>query len=195
MADRKRTTKERLLKAAMEAFQESGFHGTDTNRIARKAGFAPGTFYRHFSDKLEIFVAVYEGWVEEEMSEIREIMKTEPYDLPLLKKMIASILQFHRRDHRFRGSLRALMATEPRLQKPRAQQRQKQLDELAQIQEKMGVSATHEERVLILLRIESTCDAIANGEIVSLGLDEEVILHHMSVKLAEDLGMNSLEVE
>ena len=56
------STRERLVEAAADAFNAHGFHGTDTNKIARAAGFAPQTFYRHFEDKLAIFIAVYEAW-------------------------------------------------------------------------------------------------------------------------------------
>ena len=42
----------------MAEFIESGYAGTDTNRIARRAGFAPQTFYRWFADKTAILRAV-----------------------------------------------------------------------------------------------------------------------------------------
>jgi AcrR family transcriptional regulator len=58
-ADPKPSTRERLVQAAAAEFREQGFAGTDTNRIARRAGFAPQTFYRWFTDKTEIFIAVY----------------------------------------------------------------------------------------------------------------------------------------
>ena len=41
-------TRERLIRAALRAFGRGGFQGTDSNRIARAAGFAPQTFYRWF---------------------------------------------------------------------------------------------------------------------------------------------------
>src|SRR5688572_2853570 len=53
-----------LLDAARAEFDEAGFEGTDTNRIARRAGYAPQTFYRHFADKTTIFVETYHRWVE-----------------------------------------------------------------------------------------------------------------------------------
>ena len=55
-------TRTRLLNAATEEFNEKGFAGTDTNQIARQAGFAPQTFYRWFDDKTQIFIAAYRGW-------------------------------------------------------------------------------------------------------------------------------------
>jgi AcrR family transcriptional regulator len=51
-----------LIEAAAREFNTAGFHGTNTNLIARAAGFAPQTFYRHFEDKIDVFVAAYEYW-------------------------------------------------------------------------------------------------------------------------------------
>ena len=44
----------------------SGFHGTDSNHIAREAGYSTGVFYKHFADKRDIFLAAYETWVVSE---------------------------------------------------------------------------------------------------------------------------------
>ena len=63
-----------LLGAAEAEFNATGFHGTDSNRIARRAGYAPQTFYRHFTDKTDAFVAVYERWWKAESAEIGAIL-------------------------------------------------------------------------------------------------------------------------
>src|ERR1700757_408625 len=59
-------TRSRLVAAAGKLFNSVGYFGTDSNRIAREAGYAPGTFYVHFADKREIFLEVYRGWVDSE---------------------------------------------------------------------------------------------------------------------------------
>ena len=64
-------TRDALLEAAARIFNSAGYHGTDSNRIAREAGYAPGTFYVHFADKLAIFLEVYEGWVSTEWASDR----------------------------------------------------------------------------------------------------------------------------
>ena len=63
-------TRERLVAAAAAVFNRDGYHGTDSNRIARAAGYAAGTFYKHFADKREILLAAYEAWVTSEWSEV-----------------------------------------------------------------------------------------------------------------------------
>lgn len=59
-------TRAKLIGAAVKEFNQRGYFGTDTNKIARRAGFAPQTFYRWFRDKTEIFLAVYRLWEEQE---------------------------------------------------------------------------------------------------------------------------------
>ena len=56
-------TRQRLIAAAATLFNRVGYHGTDSNRIAKEAGYSPGTFYKHFKEKRDIFLAAYEGWL------------------------------------------------------------------------------------------------------------------------------------
>ena len=44
----------KLIAAAAAEFNDHGFSGTDSNKIARRAGFAPQTFYRWFKDNILI---------------------------------------------------------------------------------------------------------------------------------------------
>ena len=53
-------------------FNRDGFHGTDSNRIARAAGYAPGSFYKHFADKRAIFLEAWEAWVTAEWAAVRD---------------------------------------------------------------------------------------------------------------------------
>ena len=46
-----RATRSRLIRAALELFTEPGFRATTTPELARRAGVAEATIYRHFSGK------------------------------------------------------------------------------------------------------------------------------------------------
>ena len=59
-----------LVAAACAAFCENGFHGTNTNEIAHRAGLAAGTLYNYFTDKIDIFLAVYDRWLLDEWRSI-----------------------------------------------------------------------------------------------------------------------------
>lgn len=68
---RKAETRRRLLDAASHLFAERGYHGTRPQDIARGADVASGTFYLHFADKSEAFLAFSERAAEELMRRIR----------------------------------------------------------------------------------------------------------------------------
>jgi AcrR family transcriptional regulator len=59
-------TRQRLLRAALEMYGTDGFLATTTPELARRAGIAEGTIYRHFPSKEALLNAVYQGvqgWV------------------------------------------------------------------------------------------------------------------------------------
>jgi AcrR family transcriptional regulator len=52
-------TRQRLVRAALELFTTQGYHETTTPQIAKKAGVAEGTIYRHFSSKQHFLNELY----------------------------------------------------------------------------------------------------------------------------------------
>ncbi|AET66333.1 transcriptional regulator [Desulfosporosinus orientis DSM 765] len=47
-----------ILEAALTVFAQKGFNGSTTAEIARAAGVAEGTIFRHFATKKELLIAV-----------------------------------------------------------------------------------------------------------------------------------------
>ena len=54
-------TRQRLVRAALELFTAQGYHPTTTPAIARKAGIAEGTIYRHFASKQQLLNELFRG--------------------------------------------------------------------------------------------------------------------------------------
>jgi AcrR family transcriptional regulator len=52
-------TRQRLVRAALELFTTQGYHETTTPQIAKKAGVAEGTIYRHFTGKQHFLNELY----------------------------------------------------------------------------------------------------------------------------------------
>ena len=48
----------RVLEAAIEMFAEKGYSNTSTSEIAKKAGVAEGTIFRHYKTKKELLLAI-----------------------------------------------------------------------------------------------------------------------------------------
>lgn len=162
-------TKALLLAAAAIEFNTLGFNGTDTNRIARAAGFAPQTFYRHFADKTEIFIRVYEQWQEDERTRIASAMHAAPNSAGQALAVAATLIADHREWARFRRSLRLLAVEDDRVRAARAASRRGQLDALsARLAPSPWAS-----RVGALLTVERLCDAAADAETEDLGIDPQ----------------------
>lgn len=58
-----RTTHDRLVRAALDLFTSQGYHATTTPQIARRAGVAEGTIYRHFESKEHLLNEIYRAAV------------------------------------------------------------------------------------------------------------------------------------
>lgn len=171
-------TRRRLVAAAGVVFNRDGYDGTDSNAIAREAGYSPGTFYKHFEDKRAIFIAVYDEWVAEEWRAIDRILASD--SRTKARELVVSVVELHERWRVFRRSLRALASRDPEMRRAHVRGRKRQL-------ETMGAHrrARH---LFLLYAIERTADAIADGEHEGLGVEREELLALMEREIASDIG-------
>jgi len=160
-------TEDKLIQAAASEFNEQGFSGTDTNRIARRAGFAPQTFYRWFEDKIEIFIRVYELWQQQEMGVLRKLLAEKASDARLVQACVAH----HRAFLLFRRSLRQLSYENDVVRAARAQSRRRQIAFLRTLEGSRSRDSA--ELAAVLLQIERLSDALAEGELHDMGMDEK----------------------
>jgi AcrR family transcriptional regulator len=159
-------TRRRLVSAAGVAFERDGFHGTDSNAIARAAGYSPGTFYKHFADKTDVFIAVYDEWVRHEWAGLEQLLARGGAAEALARDVVALVLTLHRRWRGFRRGLLELAGQDPRVRRAWLASRARQLDTL---QARLpGARATH---ATVLYTMERTADALANDEPEALGVD------------------------
>lgn len=159
-----RGTADLLVDAASREFKAHGYGGTDTNKIAARAGFAPQTFYRHFADKRAIFIAVYRRWEDEEAAMVAGLVEKRAGAAALADAVIAH----HRTWLKFRRSLRALSVEDDTMRRARAESRLRQIGNAIAL---TGVG-TAETLALLLFQIERLTDAIAEGEFADLGVSE-----------------------
>ena len=188
-AARTEDTRARLVDAAARAFNRGGYHGTDTNRIARAAGYAPATFYKHFADKRAIFLAAYERWVATEWDAIGEALAAGGSTDAIAARVVDLVLEHHRRWRGLRASLLARVVVDAEVRRFYRAQRRRQLGLLAGLGS--GERATPRSRAedaILIFTLERTCDAIANGERRDLGLDVEPVLEAIRARVRARLG-------
>jgi len=171
-----------LIEAAAQIFNSDGFHGTDTNRIAKAAGYTPGTFYTHFPDKRTIFLEVYRTWVDTELVDIAADLKLKGADR--MERLARTILNHHKRWKTFRASLRALYAIDPEIRTARLAQRARQIDAIASISKEAGRESPGRSRIFCdLLTVEAICDSIADGNLQTLRIRESEMFRILVEKI------------
>ncbi len=171
-------TRTKLVAATAREIERHGYHGTDSNRIARAAGYAPGTFYKHFDDKRAALLAVHAEWVATE------------WDAIDARTSAAGIVDFvvvhHRRWRGLRASVRALVQTDAVVRRFHRAERRRQLVRMG-----AGPGATAARRAaaaVLLLEVERVADAIADGELASLGVAPATARRHLIARVSAYLG-------
>ena len=177
-------TRDRLIAAAAAVFNRGGYHGTDSNRLARAAGYAPATFYKHFPDKRTILLAAYEAWVTTEWQAIESALRVTSSPAKRAERIVDLVLAHHRRWKGLRASLRALVATDAVARGFHRTQRRRQLEWLASLRSPAGPdSHARVDDAILLFTLERTLDAVADGETVALGLGVTPVLARLRVML------------
>ena len=60
------------MDAAIKVFSRKGFNGTTTREIAREAGIAEGTIFRHFKTKKDLFLSLMSPFVVQSLADTLE---------------------------------------------------------------------------------------------------------------------------
>lgn len=175
-------TSEKLLEAAAREFNEHGFAGTDTNKIARRAGFAPQTFYRWFQDKVDIFIRVYERWQRDEFGDVDELATQGASPLRLARAVVAH----HKSNIIFRRSLRLLSLENDVVRAARARSRSSQV---AYVRRRNPAIALDDAAIAtLLLQTERLADALAEGEFQDMNLANKAGEETLAALIRELLG-------
>jgi AcrR family transcriptional regulator len=100
-------TVRRLLDASALLFADRGYHGTGVDDVVGEAGFARGTFYKYFDEKLDLLLELTRECGAEMRVLIDEFVLIDPASAAgpaQLRDWLASYLPFH---SRYLGIMRA----------------------------------------------------------------------------------------
>ena len=162
-------TRARLVSAAARVFNRKGYESTDSNKLARAAGYSTGVFYKHFADKRALFLAVYAEWVASEYDAFARALEGQVERQERARAVVAALLDHHTRWRRFRATLRVLVASDALVRRFHHARRAEQLDALAAMRPRPG--ASREADAWLMLALERVADALADGEAKALGVD------------------------
>ena len=107
--------KNKIIEAGYELFSETGYYGTNTQEIAKRAGVSTGIVYGYFEDKRDVLICVLKIYIERVSAPLMVAMK----DLKSkddLKKVVPEILdkviKTHVENARLHGTLHSLAPTD-----------------------------------------------------------------------------------
>ena len=90
--------KRQIIHAARHLFIEKGFNDTSIMDIITTANVSKGTFYNHFSSKIECLISILEETREEIISQRLEVaINEDPSNKEVLAKQIALLSYIHRK--------------------------------------------------------------------------------------------------
>lgn len=96
---RSRETYERVLNVAAKTFEELGYTGTTTNKVAEAAGISIGTFYHYFPDKDALLYALADRHLAEARESILAVFARLREDKPDLRESLRAGIEVNVRLH------------------------------------------------------------------------------------------------
>jgi AcrR family transcriptional regulator len=86
--------RERIIDAALDQLAEGGYASASVAQVARRAGVATGTVYRHFPSKADLFAEVFRRASQREVDVLRHMTDR---DEPVANRLAAWVEAFVRR--------------------------------------------------------------------------------------------------
>lgn len=165
-------TRDRIIAAAIDLFNEQGTRGVTTNHIAAAIGISPGNLYYHFRNKEDILRAIFEQMDTYGLEQYQAIAaRVQPGTVAAIERTFVMIQEYNWRYRFFKRELTALIMSDPLLRE--------------------RFQRTHRQ-MLALIRQSNDC-AVAMGVLKPLS-DKEMSLFTEAVWMVALFWLNYLEV-
>jgi AcrR family transcriptional regulator len=92
---RRDAVRDRIIRAAREQVADGGYASASVQAVARRAGVATGSVYRHFPSKAELFAEVFRRASQRELDVVTEVTADE--SLAPSERVAAAVEAFSRR--------------------------------------------------------------------------------------------------
>jgi AcrR family transcriptional regulator len=84
-----------IVSNAAEVFSQTGYHATKMADIAQAAGIGKGTIYEYFATKEQLFLAVYDAWMSQYESIVRQRVEEASDALSKVDAVRDSAVEFY----------------------------------------------------------------------------------------------------
>lgn len=89
----------RILKAALSAFADRGYHGASTRNIAAAAGMSPAAVYAHHRTKADLLFAISEAGHRHVLAVCERALEAETTPVARLRSLVHDYAAWHARHH------------------------------------------------------------------------------------------------
>jgi AcrR family transcriptional regulator len=93
--ERSRTTRRRLIEAALDSFGERGWHGVTVAVIAERAGVSRGAAQHHFPTREDLVAAAVDLLGEAQIDELRAQAADLPSGAPRIERVVEMVLNLY----------------------------------------------------------------------------------------------------
>lgn len=93
MSDKPKTTKDRILDAAMSIFSSKGYYDTRLDEIADASESSKGSIYFHFPNKEKLFISLVDQFADVIERNVTEAIESEPAGMKRVQLAIESVLE------------------------------------------------------------------------------------------------------
>jgi len=87
-----KSTRERILDAAMNIFSAKGFHDTKLDEIVAEASTSKGSIYFHFPNKEKLFIALVDQFADLIERQVKEAIEQEPVGMARVRVALEAVL-------------------------------------------------------------------------------------------------------
>lgn len=172
--------KDALLRSAREIFNSKTYFSTDTNEIARASGYAPATFYRYFTDKLAVFLAVYKNWHEQQRAGVLALLQEHPEAGGFTAKLAPLIISYYCDWRGFRASVRCLASIDKDVHNFRLARREELIQLVNYVCRVYGrPQKPVGDTLCMLLTLERIGDALADGEFAHFEISNDTAIERI----------------
>jgi len=98
MADQLESLRDRILTATIRVVGRKGYDATAVADVIEEAGTSRTTFYKHFEDKHDCFLAAYDAMVERVFATVVAECEGEQPWLPRVRKGLATLVEIFSRE-------------------------------------------------------------------------------------------------
>jgi TetR/AcrR family transcriptional regulator, fatty acid metabolism regulator protein len=90
--DEQKSTKDRILDAALNIFSSKGYYGTPVDEIVEEANTSKGSMYFHFPNKEQLFLALVDQFANVLERNVTKAIEQSPKGMGRVKNAIESVL-------------------------------------------------------------------------------------------------------